>query len=596
VTRFRPACAAGEDRSLEWWIAIVRLVAVPFAALQVGFATGYPNHGRAIAWALVGVLAAGALVLHRLAQSEPSRGVALAALGFDFAIVSGFTLVYSVQPGTPVRQLMSLAVVEGAARFATAGGVAVAVASAPVVAVFELLRSRHFGGSYRPEYVTLQLGAELVMALVVGWLVARLAEERGTAEGRAGEAETLRDELARRADLLDAANRCARALSSSLDLDEAFGTFIRELRGLVPFDRVAIVLVEEGTSRVIATAGARANEVMPPGSVSSLEGNLLTDIVARGQTIYRRDMQQQQYVEEEWMTTLGLRCRVVAPLLVGARVTGMLSLSRREPDAFDEHEIEFVTLLGRLAASAVQNIRAYESERRTVEELRRLSALRADFVSLVSHELRSPMAAVIGAARTLEQRWRELSAEQRTGFLALIGDETTRLAALIGDVLDTSRIDAGTFTYRFSDVDLAALVRDSVAAAALAQDEVPVEADVRGSLPAVRADPERIRQVLGNLIDNAVKYSPAGLPVQVRTAANHTVVIVSVHDRGPGIAAEDQRLIFEKFGRVSSGSSKPGTGLGLYIARSIAEAHGGSLDVSSAPGRGSTFTLRLPVG
>ena len=98
----------------------------------------------------------------------------------------------------------------------------------------------------------------------------------------------------------------------------------------------------------------------------------------------------------------------------------------------------------------MQNIRAYESERRTVEELRRLSALRADFVSLVSHELRSPMAAVIGASRTLQQRWRELQPEQREAFLALIGDETTRLAALIGDVLDTSRIEAGTFSYRFA--------------------------------------------------------------------------------------------------------------------------------------------------
>src|SRR5205823_3710925 len=129
---------------------------------------------------------------------------------------------------------------------------------------------------------------------------------------------------------------------------------------------------------------------------------------------------------------------------------------------------------GRLVATAVQNIRAYESERSTVEELRRLSALRADFVSLVSHELRSPMAAVIGAARTLQDRWRELSPDQRTSFLALIGDETSRLASLIGDVLDTSRIEAGTFSYTFSDVDLAELVRDTVASARVGQDEVEV--------------------------------------------------------------------------------------------------------------------------
>ena len=244
----------------------------------------------------------------------------------------------------------------------------------------------------------------------------------------------------------------------------------------------------------------------------------------------------------------------------------------------------------------MQNIRAYESERRTVEELRRLSALRADFVSLVSHELRSPMAAVIGAARTLQVRWRELQPDQREAFLALIGDETARLASLVGDVLDTSRIDAGTFSYRFGDVDVGALVQESVATAAITQDEVPVTAEIPTSVPLVRGDAQRLRQVLGNLIDNAVKYSPAGSPVQVSVTGLNGNVAVSVRDEGSGIASGDQRLIFEKFGRVTGGNTKPGTGLGLYIARSIAEAHGGSLAVASAQGRGATFTLTLPTG
>src|SRR4029453_6191201 len=130
-----------------------------------------------------------------------------------------------------------------------------------------------------------------------------------------------------------------------------------------------------------------------------------------------------------------------------------------------EDELELAALLGRLLASSVQNIRAYESERATGAELRRLSALRADFVSLVSHELRSPRAAVIGAARTLEERWRELNADQRAAFLSLIADETNRLATLIGDVLDTSRIEAGTFSYAFGDVDLGDLVREDASAA-----------------------------------------------------------------------------------------------------------------------------------
>ena len=116
-----------------------------------------------------------------------------------------------------------------------------------------------------------------------------------------------------------------------------------------------------------------------------------------------------------------------------------------------------------------------------------------------------------------------------------------------------------------------------------------------GRTSAVRGDPERLRQVIGNLIDNAVKYSPAGEPVKVKVAPLPSVVTLSVSDRGPGIARDDQRLIFEKFGRAGGPGSKPGTGLGLYIARSIAEAHGGTLEVSSAPGRGATFTLKLPA-
>jgi signal transduction histidine kinase len=407
------------------------------------------------------------------------------------------------------------------------------------------------------------------------------------------EAEAMRDELGRRADLLEAANRCARALGSSLDLDEVVGAFTRQLRGLVPFDRMAIVLAENSGARVLATAGEQADEVMPPGTLLSLEDNVLADVVARGQTVVRIDLDRPEYAEEPQLRALGLRSRVVAPLNIGARTIGVISVSRRERAAFLDHEVELMSLLGRLVASAVQNIHAYESERRTVEELHRLSALRADFVSLVSHELRGPMAAVVGAARTLQHRWRELKPEQREAFLTLIGDETTRLASLVADVLDTSRIEAGTFTYRFTEVDLAALVRDTVTTARLSQDEVPIELDLAPAA-GVLGDVERLRQVVGNLVENAVKYSSEGEPVEVSVLQRDDAVAVVVTDRGPGIAPEDQTLIFEKFGRAA-GTSKPGTGLGLYIARAIAHAHGGSLDVRSAPGEGATFTLSVPA-
>jgi signal transduction histidine kinase len=589
-------------RDTERWISWIRLGAMPFAIFQVAIAGGYPEGYERAAWLTTACFCLGTVVLFRMGRRELTRRdqvrLGVLALAFDFAVVSAYVLVFSFQAESPVRQVLYLPLVEAALRYGIPGALGLAVASAPVVAVFEWLRARRLSPmTYHVDYVTLQVGLEVLIGLTVGWLVHRLVGQTDVAESRVAEAERLQGELGRRADVLETANRCARALSSSLELDEAFDAFIREVRGLIPFNRIAIVLSEEGAAQVMAVAGAGADDVLPPGSARPIHGTLLEEILRTNQTVYRRDMAEADFPEEEEFLALGLRCRLATPLLQGARSIGMLSLVRNEPNSFSAGEIELAGLLGRLVATAVQNIRAYEAERKTVEELRRLSALRADFVSLVSHELRTPMAAVIGSARTLQQRWRELSPEQRESFLELIAGETGRLATLIGDVLDTSRIEAGTFSFRFTDVDLGELVRDSVATAQVGQDEVRLLADVREPLPQVRGDSERLRQVLMNLIDNAVKYSPANGQVEVRAYREDGSVRVDVSDRGPGIAREDQRLIFEKFGRVTGGSDhRPGTGLGLFIARSIAEAHGGSLEVWSAPEQGSTFTLDLPIG
>jgi signal transduction histidine kinase len=587
-------------RALERWIAWIRVAAVAFAVLQVSISSDYPAGYLAWAWVATGMFALGALVLLVLARRPWERRgqlrLAVVAVAFDFAVASTFVLIYSFERAGPVRQLLFLPLIEAAVRYGIPGALVLTAASAPVMAVFEWLRERRFEGArYRFDYVTLQMGVELMMGLIVGWLLLRLERQTTVAETRAAEAERLRDQLGRRADALEATNRSARALSSSLELDQAFDAFIREVRGLLAFDRMAIVLSESGMAQVMAVAGAGADEVLPPGSAQPIRGTLLEELLRTNQSVYRRDMQKAQYREEAEFLELGLRCRLGTPLLQGAKTVGMLSLVRREPDSFTPEEVELAGLLGRLVASAVQNIRAYESERKTVEELRRLSALRADFVSLVSHELRTPMAAVIGAASTLQQRWRELAPEQRESFLELIAGETSRLADLISDVLDTSRIEAGTFSFRFGAVDVGRLVRDAVATAAVGQDEVRLLAEVQEPLPEVRGDAERLRQVVTNLIDNAVKYSPAGSDVEVRAYPEDGCVRVDVRDHGPGIAKEDQKLIFEKFGRVASGAGRPGTGLGLFIARSIAEAHGGALDVQSVPDHGATFTLELPL-
>lgn len=589
-------------RQTEAWIAAVRLAAVPWAVLEVGvLSSGYPAGYQRWAWGVTAVLAAGAGFIfwssRRELPAHRQASLGLLALAFDTLIVAAYVLVYSFEVGTPSRQLLFVPVIEAAVRYGIAGVAVVPLAVGPTLALAEWWRSEHFQPlEYNADNVTFPVGLQLVVGLIVGRLTNRLRDETSLAEARAAEAERLRDELRRRADVLEAADRCGRALSSSLDLERALGAFSAELGEVVRFERMAIALVEDGSAGIVATAGAGSETVWPRGTVIAVSETVLEEIQEGQQPVYSEHLAETRDGEDAAFVELGLRCRVAAPLFGAAGPIGALLLLRAAPASFSADEIELVGLLGRLAGTAVENIRAYETERRTADELRKLSQLRADFVSLVSHELRSPMASVIGAARTLQQRWDELSAAQRESFLALIGDSTSRLADLIADVLDTSRIEAGTFSYSFSDVDVGELVAESVQAAQFGQDRVRVRAEVAGPLPFVRGDRERLRQVLVNLIDNAVKYTTPGDEVEVSAYQQDGRLAVDVSDHGPGIAPEHHELVFQKFGRANaSGKVTQGTGLGLFIARSIAEAHGGSLELRSGEDEGSTFSLALPV-
>ena len=580
-------------------LAYVRLALIPLALAQVTLERNdFPtSRYELVAWLLVAAQALVALILLGFAYRWRRRLRYLAGLNVaaDAALATALMFVFAWEPGQPLRSLVFLVVLEAALFFRLSGGLLTGVLTLPVFVGLELWREAQFDTTTRYDALTLRVLAAVVLGSTVGRLVDMERSQARAAEERAAEAERLRDELGRRIDLLEATSRAARALGSSLDLDAAFAAFVQELRGLLAFDRAAILLVEPTGARIMATAGVGADDLLAPGSSIGVPESMLEKVIGEGRTIYREDIAEDRYPEEADLRALGVRSRVLAPLQLGARSVGVLAISRTERASFRAEEIDLVTLLGRLVATAVQNLRTYEAERASADELRRLSSLRADFVSLVSHELRSPMAAVIGSAQTLQHRWRELKPEQREAFLAVIGDETSRLSALVGDVLDTSRIEAGTFGYAFADVDLAGVIRDSVAAAEIGQDEVRLAMALPASLPRVRGDAERLRQLVDNLISNAIKYSDAGGEVVVEAEAEDGHVTVHVRDKGPGILPEQHEHIFEKFGRAA-GSAKPGTGLGLFLSRSFAEAHGGSLAVDSRPGEGSTFTLTLPIG
>jgi two-component system, OmpR family, phosphate regulon sensor histidine kinase PhoR len=234
-----------------------------------------------------------------------------------------------------------------------------------------------------------------------------------------------------------------------------------------------------------------------------------------------------------------------------------------------------------------------------ITELRHLEQVRKDFVANVSHELRTPLTAIQGFAETLLTGALEDKANNRR-FVEIIGNHAARLARLSNDLLRLSQIEAGKMNADFQMVDLKLLVESSVEAAhpTATQKKLIIEPpNLPPNLPCVRGDANLLRDVLRNLLDNAIQYTPPGGRVEVTAAVDDGFAVVTVSDTGIGIPQSDQTRIFERFYRVDAARSREvgGTGLGLSIAKHVVEAHGGKIWVESAVGSGSTFHFSVPL-
>ena len=228
----------------------------------------------------------------------------------------------------------------------------------------------------------------------------------------------------------------------------------------------------------------------------------------------------------------------------------------------------------------------------------RLARLKSDFVANVSHELKTPLALIRLFAETLELG-RVTSAERAREYYRVINKETHRLTQLINNILDFSRIEAGRRQYRFGKVDVCRVVDEVLEAYRfpIEQQGFKLEVVFAEDVPEIQGDAEALSQALLNLLNNAIKYSRDQKEVKVEVAEKDGRVLVSVTDHGIGVAKADQKRIFEKFFRAENSlvHETKGSGLGLALVSHIMEAHGGSVELQSAPGRGSTFTLVLPV-
>jgi signal transduction histidine kinase len=233
---------------------------------------------------------------------------------------------------------------------------------------------------------------------------------------------------------------------------------------------------------------------------------------------------------------------------------------------------------------------------RALERLREFDRLKDEFIAVISHELRTPLTSVYGAAVTLQKR--EMRDEMRETLLAIVSDESARLARLLDDALSASRLDAKQERFEIGPIDGAEVAR-AAAEAAQTRLSAGLELDLalEPNLPPVAADEDKLRQVLVNLTENAIKYSPDGGRIEIAVNRQDGVVRFSVRDEGIGIAPDEQAHIFERFHRVDPNMTRGvgGTGLGLYICQELVEGMNGRMWVTSREGAGSTFSFELPV-
>lgn len=231
-----------------------------------------------------------------------------------------------------------------------------------------------------------------------------------------------------------------------------------------------------------------------------------------------------------------------------------------------------------------------------LERERDLVKVKSDFVSLVTHEFRTPLGVILSAAEVLERYFERLDPDKRSHHLAMISRSTRNLAGLIDEVLFLGRIEEGRLAFEPQPVDLdriLALLCDELSSAT--SDICPIRLSSENSLGGAVSDESLLRHILVNLLSNAVKYSDPGSPVSVTARRDATDLVLAVSDEGIGIPEADQPALFESFTRASNVGTRPGTGLGLVVVRRSVEAHGGSVALVSSPGKGTTVTVRLPA-
>lgn len=401
-------------------------------------------------------------------------------------------------------------------------------------------------------------------------------------------------------------------VNSGLLLNEILENIYRDFKSLIPFDRLGLSFIENDgkTVRAYWAKCALGEKDKPEDLAAPLAGSSLEDALRTGKPRIIDDLEdylrhKPRSQSTRYFVEKGFRSSLTCPLALNGKAIGFLFFtSLRSRTYADVHVEDFLRVAahvsaavekGRLVSELARSRQLLESHN---EGLRKLHDTKNTFLGMAAHDLRGPIGFAKMAAERILEGGAVMASDTRERLLYDIVNQAGYMLALLNDFLDISYIESGTFQLHPVPVVMEEFLKDTIERHDRLAEAKGTRVELEFASPGlVFADPFRLRQVMGNLISNAVKYSPRGSLVRVRATLEGDSWQVEVQDQGPGFTAADREQLFNDFAQLSAeptGGEKR-TGLGLAITRRMVEAHGGSIGVQSEPGKGATFQVILPA-
>jgi signal transduction histidine kinase len=418
------------------------------------------------------------------------------------------------------------------------------------------------------------------------------------------ELEARTGELTRSVSELKALGEVGQAVSSTLDLKTVLSTIVSRATQLAGVDGGSVWEYDETR----AEFHLRATDHLPGELVEAFRAapirkgeGALGRLAMTGEPVEIRDIADETSYQSrvrEILIRCGYRSVLAVPLLREDHLLGALAVSRMTPGDFAPEVIALLKTFATQSALAIQNARLYREIEVKSRELEAASRHKSEFLANMSHELRTPLNAIIGFSEVLAERMFGEVNDKQAEYLADILESGRHLLSLINDILDLSKIEAGRMELEPTIFHLPSAIENALTLVRerAQRHGITLGRTVDERLGMIDADERKVKQVLLNLLSNALKFTPEGGRIDVRAAARDDAVEISVTDTGVGIAPEDQATVFEEFRQVGSAAKKvEGTGLGLAISRKFIELHGGRIWVESQVDKGSTFAFTLPL-